>query len=62
MAGESELGWVGVAPKSTIYSYKVFGGGGGTYEDIIIEAILRAFKDSVDVITIGIGGAWWVGE
>ncbi|KAF7554792.1 hypothetical protein G7Z17_g2677 [Cylindrodendrum hubeiense] len=56
VAGESESGWVGVAPKSTIYSYKVFGAGDGTYEDIIIEAMLRAFEDDVDVITISIGG------
>lgn len=56
VAGESESGWVGVAPKSTIYSYKVFGAGDGTYEDIIIEAMLKAFEDDVDVITISIGG------
>ncbi|KAH7149910.1 subtilase [Dactylonectria estremocensis] len=56
VAGDSESGWVGVAPKSTIYSYKVFGAGDGTYEDIIIEAMLKAFEDGVDVITISIGG------
>ncbi|KAH7160746.1 peptidase S8/S53 domain-containing protein [Dactylonectria macrodidyma] len=56
VAGELDSGWVGVAPKSTIYSYKVFGAGDGTYEDIIIEAMSKAFDDGIDVITISIGG------
>ncbi|KAL6400901.1 subtilase [Ilyonectria robusta] len=46
----------GSGSQATIYSYKVFGAGDGTYEDIIIEAMLKAFEDDVDVITISIGG------
>lgn len=57
LAGEAPGGgWVGVAPKASLYSYKVFGSDGGTYDDLIIDAFLRAYDEGMDVITASIGG------
>ncbi|KZL78332.1 serin endopeptidase [Colletotrichum incanum] len=56
LAGESESGWTGVAPKANLYAYKVFGPGDGTDQATIIEAFLRAYDDGMDVITASIGG------
>ncbi|GKT50493.1 subtilisin NAT [Colletotrichum spaethianum] len=56
LAGESESGWTGVAPKASLYAYKVFGSGDGTDQATIIDAFLRAYDDGMDVITASIGG------
>ncbi|GKT82230.1 subtilisin-like protease [Colletotrichum tofieldiae] len=56
LAGESASGWTGVAPKATLYAYKVFGPGDGTDQATIIDAFLRAYDDGMDVITASIGG------
>ncbi|KAH7375188.1 serine endopeptidase [Plectosphaerella cucumerina] len=55
VAGESEF-FTGVAPEASLYAYKVFTTIDGTDEETIIEAMLRAYQDGVDVITISIGG------
>ncbi len=41
----------GVAPEATIRSYKIFGCSGSVYEDVIIEAFIRAFEEGADIIT-----------
>ncbi|CAH0047793.1 unnamed protein product [Clonostachys solani] len=56
IAGDNGLGWTGVAPKATLYAYKVFSLSAGTTEDVLIEAFLKAFDDGVDIITSSIGG------
>ncbi|WYZ33837.1 hypothetical protein EsH8_I_000113 [Colletotrichum jinshuiense] len=56
VAGEAESGWAGVAPRASLYSYKVFGPGDGTDQATIIDAFLRAYNDGMDVITASIGG------
>jgi minor extracellular serine protease Vpr len=43
----------GVAPKATLFIYKVFGCSGST--DVVVEAINRAVKDGADVISMSLG-------
>ncbi|KAI0595755.1 subtilase [Biscogniauxia sp. FL1348] len=59
VAGKSD-NWTGVAPEATINSYKVFSQLDGTDEATLIDAFLRAYNDSVDIITSSIGspGGW----
>lgn len=57
IAGESNFGWVGVAPKATLRSYKVFSRAGSTDTATLIESFLRAYSDGVDIITASIGGS-----
>jgi subtilisin family serine protease len=49
--------FVGVAPNSTLYAYKVVGSGGGTDDATLIEALLRAYADDMDVVTVSISGS-----
>lgn len=59
VVGQSVSGpdFVGVAPKASILSYKVFTNYDGTTEDVLIEAFLMAYEADVDIITSSIGGA-----
>lgn len=57
LLGEAASGWMGVAPRATMHSYKVFGRtSGSTTTETIMEAFLRAYEDGMDVITASIGG------
>lgn len=47
----------GVAYKSSIYAYRVFGCTGGVQDPITVNALLKAYDDGMDVITLSIGGA-----
>ncbi|KAJ7097194.1 subtilisin-like protease [Mycena belliarum] len=47
----------GVAFDSTIYAYRIFGCTGGVNDDVIVDALLRAYKDGVDIMTLSLGGA-----
>lgn len=55
VAGKSDA-VTGVAPEAELFAYKVFSTIDGTDEETIIEAMLMAFDDGADVITISIGG------
>jgi subtilisin family serine protease len=46
----------GVAFEATIGAYRVFGCEGSVSDDILVEAIIRAFTDGNDVITMSLGG------
>ncbi|KAJ1301871.1 hypothetical protein OPQ81_009098 [Rhizoctonia solani] len=46
----------GVAYQSLINAYRVFGCNGSVSDDIIIDSLLRAYKDGNDVITLSLGG------
>jgi hypothetical protein len=48
--------FVGVAPGVSIFMYRVLGCSGSTSNDVMIDAITRAFNDSVDIISMSIGG------
>lgn len=56
IAGEDK-DFVGVAPKATLRSYKVFGCDyGSTGDDALIQAFVTAYEDGADVINASIGG------
>lgn len=49
--------FIGVAPKATLRSYKVFGCGfAETGDDALIQAFVQAYEDGADVINASIGG------
>ncbi|KZW03553.1 subtilisin-like protease [Exidia glandulosa HHB12029] len=45
----------GVAPKATLYAYRVFSCYGVSDDSIIVDAMLRAYADGMDVITMSLG-------
>ncbi|TLS21418.1 uncharacterized protein PpBr36_10215, partial [Pyricularia pennisetigena] len=55
LAGSSTL-FRGVAPDATIYAYKVLASQGFTDDATVIDALLGAFDDGMDVITASMGG------
>lgn len=55
--GAEDKDFVGVAPKATLRSYKVFGCGfAETGDDALIQAFVQAYEDGADVINASIGG------
>jgi subtilisin family serine protease len=46
---------VGVAPEATIYMYKALDCTGGGGSDTIMAAMLKAYEDGVDLISMSIG-------
>ncbi|EJD39676.1 subtilisin-like protease [Auricularia subglabra TFB-10046 SS5] len=47
----------GVAHQASINAYRIFGCGDGTDDAIIVDALLRAYQDGNDVITLSLGGS-----
>jgi subtilisin family serine protease len=47
----------GVAYQADIHAYRIFGCDGSVPDDIIIDALLRAFNDGMDVMNLSLGGA-----
>ncbi|CCO37283.1 Minor extracellular protease vpr [Rhizoctonia solani AG-1 IB] len=50
----------GVAPDARINSYRIFGCSGTVSDDVILAALLKAYEDKNDVITLSLSsvGAW----
>ncbi|CAE6485798.1 unnamed protein product, partial [Rhizoctonia solani] len=46
----------GVAYEAEINAYRVFGCDGSVPDDILIDSLLRAYKDGNDIITLSLGG------
>lgn len=46
----------GVAPEASINSYRIFGCDDGADDSIVVDALLRAYEDGNDVITLSLGG------
>ncbi|KAF6763347.1 pyrolysin [Ephemerocybe angulata] len=46
---------VGVAPGATLSSYRIFGCAGGASDDVIVEALLRGYKDGQDILSLSLG-------
>lgn len=57
-------GFTGAAPKAEIGMYRIFGCGqeSQTRDDIILAALLNAYKDGADIINLSLGGAAGWGE
>ncbi|KZV90011.1 subtilisin-like protease [Exidia glandulosa HHB12029] len=55
----NEFNISGVAYEAELRSYRIFGcpEGGTTTDDIIVEALIRAYNEGNDVITLSLGGA-----
>ena len=49
--------FVGVAPGVTIFMYRIFGCNGSSANDVIIDAMARAFADGVNIISMSLGNA-----
>jgi minor extracellular serine protease Vpr len=45
----------GVAPKASLYAYRVFGCAGSTTDAIVVAALNRALEDGVDVVNMSLG-------
>ncbi|KAI8280876.1 hypothetical protein K4K60_004540 [Colletotrichum sp. SAR11_57] len=54
IAGRSDQ-FVGVAPKSKLLSFKVFGSSGYSNEETVIEGFLKAFDSGADIISASVG-------
>ncbi|WWC89471.1 uncharacterized protein L201_004395 [Kwoniella dendrophila CBS 6074] len=46
---------VGVAPEASLLQYRVFGCNGATTDDIVLQAMQRAYNDGVDIINLSVG-------
>lgn len=51
----SHKDFIGVAPDSEIYMYKVFGCEDGTSNDLVLKGMLAADSDDCDIISVSIG-------
>ena len=47
----------GVAYEASINAYRIFGCDGSVSDDIIIEALLRGYKEGNDILSLSLGGA-----
>lgn len=47
--------FIGVAPGVTIRAYRIFGCEGGAASDVIIAAMVQAFTDGVNIISMSLG-------
>ncbi|KAF9923971.1 hypothetical protein FBU30_005991 [Linnemannia zychae] len=52
----NDTDFVGVAPQATLGAYRVFGCQGGTSNDLIMKALIRAVGDGMQVINLSLGG------
>ncbi|KAF9149466.1 hypothetical protein BG015_008741 [Linnemannia schmuckeri] len=48
--------FIGVVPQATLGAYRVFGCQGGTSNDVIMKALLRAAGDGMQIINLSLGG------
>jgi len=57
IVGANGAGLTGVAPGVTLGAYRVFGCGGSSSSDVIVEAMERAYADGMQVINQSLGAA-----
>jgi len=57
IVGANGGGVLGVAPKASLASYRVFGCTGTSSSDVIVEALERAYADGMQVINQSLGAA-----
>ncbi|GJJ15901.1 hypothetical protein Clacol_010179 [Clathrus columnatus] len=51
----NEFNITGIAYESTIFAYRVFGCDGAGGDDVLIEAMLQAHRDGMDVVNLSLG-------
>ncbi|KAF7321905.1 Subtilisin-like protease [Mycena kentingensis (nom. inval.)] len=56
-SGNNSFNIIGVAPKASLSAYRIFGCTGFTGDDLIVAALIRAYNEKQDVITLSLGGA-----
>ncbi|KAG0151507.1 hypothetical protein CROQUDRAFT_71604 [Cronartium quercuum f. sp. fusiforme G11] len=54
-ANNNHMGFSGVCPKAQMSAYRVFGCQEGTSDDLVVAALLRAYKEGADVISLSVG-------
>ncbi|WVF71604.1 hypothetical protein IAT40_006412 [Kwoniella sp. CBS 6097] len=54
-ANDNEYNVTGVAPEASLYVYRVFGCNGATTNDIVLQAMQRAYDEGADVINLSVG-------
>ncbi|KZV97986.1 subtilisin-like protein [Exidia glandulosa HHB12029] len=54
-SGPNEFNVTGVAPDASIYAYRIFGCEGGVADDVLVDGLLRAYNDGMDIITMSLG-------
>lgn len=47
--------FTGVAPMANLRAYRVFGCKGGVGDDVLVQALIRAYKEGNDIITLSLG-------
>ncbi|GJJ68336.1 hypothetical protein EMPS_00682 [Entomortierella parvispora] len=52
----NDTSFIGIAPQATLGAYRVFGCKGGTSNDLIMKALIRAASDGMQVINLSLGG------
>ncbi|CED82778.1 subtilisin-like protease [Phaffia rhodozyma] len=59
-ANANPLNFTGVAPEATLRIYRVFGCEGGSQNDVVMAAMIRAAEEKSDIIQMSLGGpAGW---
>ncbi|KAG8936970.1 hypothetical protein FRC02_009107 [Tulasnella sp. 418] len=54
---DTNFNFSGVAPSASLGGYRVFGCEGSVSDDVLVEALLRAYKDGNDILSLSLGGA-----
>lgn len=54
-ANDNEYGVPGVAPDASLYVYRAYGCVGSSTDDIVFQAMQRAYVDDVDVLSLSLG-------
>ncbi|GAA6024587.1 hypothetical protein JCM11491_000291 [Sporobolomyces phaffii] len=57
----NEYGFSGVAPQAELGHYRVIGCAGFTSEDVLVQAMMRGYREKVDIMSLSIaGGVGWL--
>ncbi|KAG9048749.1 hypothetical protein FS837_012112 [Tulasnella sp. UAMH 9824] len=54
---DKNYNFTGAAPGASLGGYRIFGCEGGVSDDILIDALIRAYKDGNDIISLLLGGS-----
>ncbi|KAG8903005.1 hypothetical protein FRB99_003838 [Tulasnella sp. 403] len=54
---DKNYNFTGVAPGATLGGYRVFGCEGSVSDEVLIDALIRSYKDGNDILSLSLGGA-----